>query len=200
MNFKSLLGKVTPRYLRELARLVRNHKWERTDDGGLLIGFAKVSGLYETYAPDGLGWQQDHNLLTTEGCNYLLSVVTGNTAGATFYVAPFGANVAVADTLTAATFTATQTELSTQYSETTRVAYVESVPASKSMNNTASPATVTAATANVLIYGIGLLSVSTKSATTGVLLSAANYATVRTMPTAGDTLGIKYTLTLANSA
>lgn len=201
MNLNGFFTKLAPRHWSELARMFRNHKWERDDNGAILIGRVRVHGQYETTAPDGLGTVVCDNLLTTEGCNYLLSVgIAGGTQYTTFYVAPFGANVAVADTLTAANFAATQTELTnTHYSESTRVAYVESVPAAKSLNNTASPATFTAATTNVLIYGVGLLSASAKSATTGVLLSAANYTTVRTLPSVSDTLGVKYTLTLANS-
>jgi hypothetical protein len=202
MQLRNLFSAVPSRFMRDLRRLVANHRWAVNDDGDLLLGHARISGVYDTWAPDGLGWVQTKNLLTTEGCNYLLSAGIGNgTAYGTFYVAPFSGNVAVADTLTAATFATTQSELTnTHYSETTRVTYVESTPASKSLNNTASPATITAATDNVSIWGIGLLSTSTKSATTGVLLSAAKYSTVRTLVTTSDTIGIKYTLTLANSA
>lgn len=201
MNLRAFCNALTPKYWRELARLFRNHKWERNDDGEILISRTTIGGVFECDAPDGLGVVRTNNLITTEGCNYLLSAgIAGGTVYTTFYVAPFSGNVAVADTLTAANFTTTQTELTTQYSETTRVAFVESAPASKATNNTANPATFTAATDSVSIWGLGLLSTSTKSATTGVLLAAAKYSAARTLPTAADTLGIKYTLTLANSA
>lgn len=201
MNLKSFFSELAPKYWKELARLFRNHKWGRNDNGEILISHARIGGVFECEAQDGLGAVSTHNLITTEGCNYLLSAgIANGTAYGTFYVAPFSGNVAVTDALTAANFATTQTELSTQYSETTRVAFVESTPASKSTNNTASPATITAATDSVSIWGLGLLSTSTKSSTTGVLLAAAKYASVRTLPTTADTLGIKYTLTLANSA
>lgn len=200
MNFKSFFSALATRHWKELGRFWRNNKWERTDDGGILVGFARISGVYECEAPDGFGIQTSNNLLTTEGCNYLLSVgVAGGTQYSTFYIAPFGGNVAVADTLSAANFATTQTELTnSHYSETTRVAFVESIPTAKSTNNTASPATITAATTSVNVYGLGLLSTSTKSATTGILLSAVNYSPVRSLAAVGDTLGIKYTLTLSN--
>lgn len=201
MNFIAFCNALSPKYWRELARMFRNHKWERNDDGEILISHAAIGGVFECEAQDGLGVVRTNNLITTEGCNYLLSAgIAGGTAYTVFYVAPFSGNVAVADTLTAANFATTQTELSTTYSETTRVAFVESAPANKSTNNTANPATITAATDNVSIWGLGLLSTNVKSATTGVLLAAAKYTSVRTLPTAADTLGIKYTLTLANSA
>ncbi len=198
---KDFLASLAPRHWKELARFFRNHKWERNDDGDILISHARISGIYETFANDGKGVVATPNLITTEGANYLLSAgIANGTVYTTFYVAPFSGNVAVVDTLTAANFTATQTELTnTHYSETTRVAFVEATPASKSTNNTVSPATFTAATDAVTIWGVGLLSTSTKSATTGVLLSAAKYGSVRTLSTAGDTLGVKYTMTLANA-
>lgn len=200
MNLTSFFSQLKGRDWRNLGRLWRNHRWERDDDGEILIGHARIGGVFECQAPDGLGVVQTRNLLTTEGCNYLLSAgIAGGTQYSTFYVAPFSANVAVADTLTAANFASTQTELTTQYSESTRVAFVESAPASKSTNNTANPATVTAAVDSVSIWGLGLLSLSTKGGTTGVLLAAAKYSTVRSLPSTGDALGIKYTLTLANS-
>lgn len=201
MNLKAFFEQLAPRHWRELGRLFRNHKWERNDDGEILISRTSIGGVFECAAPDGMGVVRTPNLITTEGCNYLLSSgIAGGTQYTTFYVAPFSGNVAVADTLTAANFTTTQTELTTQYTETTRVAFVESAPASKSTNNTASPATVTAATDSVSIWGIGLLSTSTKSATSGVLLAAAKYSSARTLASSGDTLGVKYTLTMANSA
>jgi hypothetical protein len=201
MNLRAFCSALAPKYWRELARLFRNYKWERNDDGDILIGHATIGGVFECDAPDGLGVVRTNNLITTEGCNYLLSAgIAGGTQYTTFYITPFSGNVAVTDALTAANFTTTQTELTTQYTETTRVTFVESTPASKSTNNTASPATVTAAADSVSIWGLGLMSTSTKSATTGVLLAAAKYSTVRTLATSADTLGIKYTLTMANSA
>lgn len=195
-----LVNALLPKHWRELYRLYRNHKWDINDDGDLLIGHAKFSGRYETHAPDGLGCVQTSNLLTTEGCNLLLSVcLAGGSQVGTWYLAPFSGNVTVADTLTAATFASGTTELTTQYTEASRVAYQESVPASKSTSNTANPAVFTSAVDDVNIWGIGLLSTSTKGSTSGTLLSVAKYSTVRNLPVAGDTLGVKYTLSLANA-
>lgn len=197
---ESLVNTLLPKHWRELYRLYRNHKWDINDEGDLLISHARISGRYETYAPDGLGCLQTSNLLTTEGCNLLLSVgLAGGTQVGTWYLAPFSGNITVADTLTAATFASGTTELTTQYSEASRVAYQESVPASKSTNNIANPAVFTSAVDDVNIWGIGLLSASTKGSTSGTLLSVAKYSTVRNLPVTGDTLGVKYTLTLANA-
>ena len=200
MNLRAFCNTLTPKYWRELARLFRNHKWERNDDGEILISHATIGGVFECDANDGLGVVITRNKVMTEGMNYLLSAgIAGGTVYTTFYVAPFSNNVDPVVGLTAATFSTTQAELTTEYSETTRVAFVESTPSGGGTNNTASPATITAATDSVSIWGLGLISATAKSATTGVLLAASKYSTVRTLPTASDTLGIKYTLTLANS-
>jgi len=196
----NLAKQLHPRHWRELGRFFRNHQWERDDDGDLLISHARIHGEYESFAPDGLGVIVTSNLLSTEGCNHILSAtIAGGTQYTTWYVAPFSGTDSPLDTWTAATFASASTELSTTYSESTRVAFQESAPATKSTNNTSNPAVFTAASDSVTIWGIGLLSHSTKRSTSGVLLSAAKYGSARTLPTTGDTLGVKYTLTLANS-
>lgn len=143
-----------------------------------------------------------HNLLTTEGMNYLLNAgVHGATPVTTWYCAPFGSNVAPVVGLTAATFASTQGELTTQYSESTRPEYVEAAASSASMTNAASAAVITAATDNVTIYGVGLISVATKAATTGTLLCANLFRNsggtpvAFTLPAAGGTLNLAYVLT-----
>jgi hypothetical protein len=199
MNLSTFASALRPKHWANLARLFRNHAWERNDDGEILIGHARIGGVFSCTAPDGLGECATHNLITTEGANYLLSVGLGNVAAySKFYIAPFSGNITVTDALTAATFAGSATEITT-YSEATRVEFVETVPALKSTNNVDNAAVFTASQDNVNIWGVGLLSTATKSATTGVLLSAAKYSTVRNLPTTGDTLGVKYTLTLSNS-
>lgn len=195
----NIIATLKPKFWRELGRHFRNFNYEHDDSGDLLISHARIGGVFESEAPDGLGVIKTRNLLTTEGCNYLLSAGVGNgTVHGTFYIAPFSGNVIVLDTWTAATFASAATELTTQYSQATRVEFVESVPASKALHNTANPAQFTSAVDSVSIWGIGLLSASTKGATTGVLLAAAKYSTVRSLPTTGDTLGVRYSLTLSN--
>ena len=194
---QSVLTALRPRHWAELARAFRNRRYEYTDSDDLLVSYATLRRVYEVTAPDGLGTVQVPNLITTEGANYLLSCgVGGGAQYTTFYLAPFSGNITVADTLTAATFASSTTELTTQYSEGARVAFVESIPAARATTNHASPAVVTAAVDNVNIWGVGLLSSAPKGATTGILLSVAKYPTVRNLAATGDTLGIKYSLSL----
>lgn len=199
MNLNSFCAALSPKHFRDLARNFRNHHWDRNDDGDILISHARISGMYETFCNDGLGGVKTPNLITTEGANYLISCgVAGGVAYGTFYVAPFSGNITVVDTITAATFASAATEIST-YAESTRVAFVESVPASKSSTNTANPSVFTASADNISVWGAGLLSSATKLSTAGVLLSIAKYSSARSLATTGDTLGVKYTLSLSNA-
>lgn len=197
-----------PRHWSELCRYFRNHKWEANDDGDILISHAKIGGVFHTTAEDGLGEVATHNKWTIEGLNYLLSlgVVSATTKLGTFYIAPFGAsgNVTVSETWkhgAAPIFASTAGEYTSEYSEANRVTFVPSTVASGSVNNTAGPAVITAATTNLSIWGVGLASIATKGSTSSshYLLAAASYTTARVLPSIGDTLGVKYTLSLANS-
>jgi len=189
-----------PKYWRDLYRHFRNFNYDVNERGELLIAHATIKGVYQVTAPDGLGTQKYPNLLTTEGINYLLSAAIGNgTRYTAFYLAPFSGNITLADTLTAATFSSTATELTTQYSQATRVEFVESVPASKTTHNTSNPAVFTTASDSVSVWGCGLLSSSTKASTSGVLLTAVKYGTVRSLPTTGDQLSVTYSVSLANA-
>lgn len=190
------------RHIREFARAFRNHKWERTDNGLILFQEqkAQLGSVYNVWAPDGLGYTNDHNLIPTQGLNHVLDIVLHNdTQVATWYVALQGGNVSPGATWTAANYASNATELTTQYSEATRVAYVEIAASSGSTNNTASRAEFTSATDDVDVYGAALLSSSTKGGTTGTLLSAAAFGAVRNLPTTGDKINIGITFTLTSS-
>ena len=186
------------KHIRELARHFRNYNYEHDDNGGVVIAHARVAGVFETTAPDGTV-TRTKNLWTTEGLNYLLSAGLANgTRYSAFYIAPFSGNVTLADTLTAATFASTVTELTTQYTNATRLEWVEAVPASKNINNDSNPAILTTAVDSVTIWGLGLLSSSTKGSTSGVLVSAAKYASAQSIPTSGGQLSVTYNATLSN--
>lgn len=189
-----MLDKNLLRHGREFLRAFNNHKFEVTPEG---VYFPEQHGLVGgslIHTLNGGDRRVDHNTFTIEGLNYLLNVgMKGGTAATTFYLAPFTGNVTPTSALTAATFTATQTE-ATAYTSATRVEYVEGSISSGSISNSASRAEITA-NATVAIWGAGLLSISTKSATTGTLMAAAKFAAVRNL---GDTdvLAFEYTLTL----
>jgi len=188
------------RRLREFSRLFRLHRYERTDQGDILFGeaHATLHGRYELVDAQGRVLRSGHNLITDQGANHILSaVLAGGTVYTTWYLAPFTTDVTPVVGWTAATFPATAGELTTQISEATRPAYTESVPASRSTNNNDNPATITAAQDSVVIRGVGLLSHSTKGSTSGVLLSAYKYTAAYTLPTTGNTAGLKHTFTIS---
>jgi hypothetical protein len=193
------------RHSAEFRRMMRNHQWERAADGcGILFPKAHVilEGVY-THDVNGQDVQVDKNLLTTEGMNYLLSTGICNTALlAAWYFALYSGAVSPTNAWTAANFTSNGTEItsgSEGYSESTRVLWVPSTPASSSVNNTASKAAFTIVTAtNLTVNGCGLASASAKGATSGKLLSAARFAAARSLQNA-DVFNLGYTLTLSSS-
>jgi hypothetical protein len=189
------------RHLKEMARDLRNNRWEQ-DESGLIVPGMKVkwTGIVRSICNDGLGETVDHNLVTTEGLNHILdAVLHGSTQYTTWYLAPWTDNVTEQATWTAATFSSAAGELTTQYSQSTRVAFVESASAAGVVNNTGNPASFTSSVDNVVIRGLGLLSHSTKASTSGVLLSAIKYSTARTLVTTGDSIGLTYQVTLTDT-
>lgn len=192
------------KHSREFATALRNHQYEVSDAG---IHFPKqgaiVSGVY-THNVNGLDEREDSNIVVTEGLNHLLNVALDNTTTkvGTWYFGLFSANVTPVNTWTAANFTANSTELVSNtegYSETTRQAFVEAAASAGSINNTASKAAFTIATAtSVTVWGAGLLSSNVKGGTTGTLMSAAKFSDARTLYNT-DVFNLGYTLTLTSS-
>lgn len=186
---------ISNRALVDIRRLIRNKRYEWDDSGMLLVGTAGFQNKV-TYRVDDGDWKCSSNLCTIEGKNHILDVVLhGTSAIGTWYIAPFSGNVTVLDTWTAANFITNATEV-TAYSESTRVAYVEAAASSGSITNAASPSVFTASSAPLTIWGLGLLSVSTKSSTSGVLLFASKYAAAETLNNIGSQLQAKWQLDL----
>ena len=199
---KNLLAGFKKLHLAEMARFVKNGQWRQTESGLEIPAMGlKWSGVVLSYCNDGLGETIDHNLATVEGIKHILDcVLHGATQYTTWCLAPWTNNVTEQATWTAATFASTAGELTTQYSEATRVTFVEAAATDLGITtNAANPATFTSAVDNVVIRGLGLLSHSTKGSTSGVLLSAIKYATARTLVTTGDSIGLTYQVTLSDA-
>ena len=191
------------KHSREFAAALRNHQYEVSDAG---IHFPKqkavASGVY-VHDVNGTDQREDSNIVVTEGLTHILDVVLhGTTAVGTWYFGLFSANVSPVNTWTAANFTANSTELVSNtegYSETVRQTFVEAAAAAGSINNTASKAAFTIATAtSVTVWGAGLLSSNAKGGTTGTLMSAAKFSAARTLY-ATDVFNLGYTLSLTSS-
>lgn len=195
MVFTKEVRDISKRAWADLRRLLRNGRYEWSDDGVLLVGTAGFKNRC-LHRVDGGPWVADTNLATIEGKNHFFDVVMhGTSAIGTWYVAPFSGNVTVLDTWTAANFTSNATEI-TAYSESTRVAYVEAAASSGGTTNAASPAEFTASSAPLTIWGAGLLSVSTKSSTSGVLLFASKWAAAESLNNVGSKSQITWVLDL----
>jgi hypothetical protein len=187
----------------EFARYMANKQYEVSDEG---IYFPKAGavakGVY-THDVNGSDVRIDSNLVTTEGFNHILDVVLHDASKiSTWYFAMFTGNVTPLVTWTAANFTANATELTSNtegYSESVRQTFVESAASAGAINNTASKAAFTIATAtSVIVRGAALVSSNTKGGTTGTLYSAADFSAPGDRSVVnGDTLTVTYTLSLA---
>ena len=191
------------KHSREFAAALRNHQYEVSDAG---IHFPKqkvtASGLY-THSVNGADEREDANIVVTEGLTHMLGVVLGDlTALPDWYFGLFSANVTPVNTWTAANFTANATEIVSNtegYSETVRQTFVEAAAAAGSINNTASKAAFTIATAtSITVWGAGLLSSNVKGGTTGTLMSAAKFSAARTLYNT-DVFNLGYTLQLTST-
>ena len=176
--------------------------WFETDggvlmpvDAGLLMG-----GIWHgQHIRDGeiIDEWEDKNLIVDEGLNNILDVyLHGSTQTTTWYIGVFEGNYTPVAGVTAATITAASTEC-TAYDEAARVAYNEAAASSKSTTNSANKAQFTF-NATKTIYGAFLASASAKSATTGVLFSAAKFGTSKSV-VAADQLLLTYTINAASS-
>lgn len=144
---------------------------------------AMASGVY-IHDVNGLDEREDPNLLPTEGLNHILEVALSATAKAnTFYLALFSGAYTPAAGITAATFAAAATEITSNtegYSDTTRRTWTPSAAVAGAIDNTASKAAFTIATAtSVTIRGAAMLSSNVKGGTAGVLISISRFAADR---------------------
>jgi len=167
------------RHAREFKGYLDNHQYE-VSDTGIEFPKAKVAifGEYE----DNYG--RTPNLVPTQGLNHILMVALSNTAKLNnFYLALYSGNYTPTAALTAANFAATATEIvsgTEGYSDATRPGWTPTITAAGVMDNYAAKATFNIVTATSLtIRGAALLSDAVKGSTSGVLISAAKFASDR---------------------
>lgn len=117
-----------------------------------------------------------HNLIPTEGINYLINAgLKGTTPITSWYIGLYeGVYTPVAGD-TAATFPGSATEL-TAYAEATRQALVLGTVATGAADNTASLASFTGNTNGKYARGGFVVSAPTKGAATGTLISAVQFS------------------------
>ena len=172
----------------EFTAALASHKYERTGDArGLYFPKAKafISGTY-IHDVNGQDERADPNLLPDEGLMYLLTVGLYNgTKLPTWNLALYAANYTPLPGLTAASFPATASEITSNtegYTEATRPIWTPSAPSTNMIDNLANKAAFTIATASSLtVNGAALISEAAKGAVTGKLASATKFAAARTL-------------------
>lgn len=179
----------------KLTRAIMDGRFEETEEGILFPRERTlVQGVF-SYHKRGEPEEFAENMVVTQGRDYLLNVgLKGNAAAVNWYIAPFSGDVTVQATWTAATFTASATEV-TAYESATRPSWTGGTVASGTVNSFAAKAEIKATSDAVVIRGAGMLSVSGKSATSGTLLAAARFPSTKTLDT-DEILDIGYGIQL----
>lgn len=189
--------------LSAIRRDVRNSHFEMTDTGLFLpkqqVGLA---GFY-THQVNGIDERSDTNRIPIEGINHMLDVVFhGVSPVPTWYMALYGANYSPTDSITAANFAATTSEITSTtegYTQSTRPEFVEDAAVAGSLSNSTNKAAFTIATATELsVYGVALLSSNVRGGTSGVLISISKFTQPRRL-VAGDVLSLAYTVGITSA-
>jgi hypothetical protein len=188
----------------EFSREIAANRFERTEQGDLFLPAAKafISGTY-IHDVNGQDVREDKNLLPDEGLIYLLSAGLANgTKLAAWYLSLYAANYTPLPALTAASYPATASEITSNtegYTEATRPVWTPTAPTTPLIDNLANKAAFTIATASSLtVNGAALLSDATKGAVTGKLASATKFSAARTLYNT-DVFNLAYRIQLTSS-
>ena len=187
----------------EFRRYLRNGQYERTLNGILFPrACAEAAGGYY-HDVNGQDARWDKNLLPDEGLTYLLLAGLGNgTKLGVWYLSLYAANYTPLAGLTAASYPATASEITSGtegYTETTRPVWTPTTPTTPLIDNLANKAAFTIATASSLtVRGAALLSESAKGAVTGKLASATKFSADRVLYNT-DVFNLAYRVVLTSS-
>ncbi|KTT33818.1 hypothetical protein SB18R_03275 [Pseudomonas oryzihabitans] len=153
----------------------------------------------EVIAPSGAVMDRhiDYNRIPKVGRTHLAGLIRGTGAPiSSWYAFVFAGNFSPTDDTTAADLPSNAAEF-TGYSEATRPIWQSVFDGNANIDNLDSKASFTVPK-DTRIYGAGLVSVPTKGANTGVLLSITRFASPRDIP-AGSTYTLGVGLTLVSS-
>jgi len=184
----------------ELAAALAAGNFNVTESGIVFPRLSAMAGGEYFGRVNGGEWEKEgDNRIPTEGLAHILNVALGAKPKASCFLALFSGSAAPADNWTAANFAAVASEITSLtegYTSATRPAWTTADTATGSIDNMASVASVTIATASQLnVNGAALLTNGTKGGTTGALVSASKYAVTRVFQS-GDTYDIGYRLNL----
>lgn len=191
------------RFASDFARQIENEQYDVTE-GGILVerGSVKLQGFY-LEGVRGQPLRQHKNLIPDAGILHVLMVAFGATAKpAAYYLAPFTGATSPAASWTAANFPANASEntsLTEGFSNTTRPACTFGTAAAGVIDNYLALAEfLVVCSTQIVITGLGLLTVNTRGGTTGVLASAVKFGTSRTLNN-GDVWDAGYQVQLTDS-
>lgn len=140
------------------------------------------------------------NMVVSEGLDYILNVSLNGSGVQTqinpWYLGIFDTNYTIQSTDAASNIHSRSSE-SSAYTEATRVQFSGAAASANAVTNSANKATFTM-NATTTIYGCFLVSASSKTATTGTLISSAKFTNARSV-IANDELLVTYTLTAADA-
>jgi hypothetical protein len=164
-----------------ISRAILDGRFEETELG-LLVPSERsiIQGVFR-YCKRGEPEEMSTNLVVTQGLNYLVGVaLKATTAITAWYIAPFSGDVTVQATWTAANFTANATEF-TAYASATRPAWTGGSVTSGAVDSFAAKAEIKSTANGSVVRGAAMISVNTKSATTGTLLGASRFVSSKTI-------------------
>lgn len=186
---------------REIARELRAERYDITDAGLYLPRLGAIASGEYFGRVNGGAWQKEgDNLIVNEGLAHILNVALGTTPKpAGYYLAIFAGNTAPAANWTAASFAAIASEIVSMtegHTAPTRPVWTPANTSTGSIDNMASVATLTIATAGQLnVTGAALLTSNQRGGTTGALVSALLFAAPRTFQS-GDNYDLGYRVNL----
>jgi hypothetical protein len=189
------------RHVKEFVRDIVNGNYERTHEGIIIRKGVCLDGYFQD-AINGVVNPAEHNLVPDAAILAILNTFYGSTAKvAAWYIAPFSGSSSPASSWTAANFASNATEITSTsegYTESTRQQCTFAAAAAGAVDNYASKAHFTIATASTLVVtGLGLISANTRGGTSGVLGSAIKFAVSRSLAN-GDDYQAGYQVTLAD--
>lgn len=190
------------KHQKEIEKFVQEGDYVETESGFLIHGSIIAEGKY-VHTVNGEDEREDFNLIPTAGINYLLDVGLSNgTKIGSWYLGLYTSNVAPTAAWTPTEFVTTGTESTSTtegYTEVSRPAWTDAGPSAGAVNNYASRADFTIATASTFtVWGAAMLSVNTRGSQTGTLVSAVQFGSARVLNDA-DVFQLGYQVTLTDS-
>ena len=190
--------------LNEIRRRIGQFDYELSNSGVMFPKMGIVIGGAFTVSDRDGNKEVYPNLITNQGLNQIINTMLppgGAFAQITqWYIAPFSGNVTPDATWTAANFVATATEFTAYASPTRPALTIAAATTTQTNGNGAAPADITFSAGGPFnVYGAVILSVATKSSSTGTMLAAARFTNPRLSQAAPDKLTIQYDLTATST-